>query len=91
MTDCGSLLHGIECPMVCTQLVFKCTVVVGEKDALRQPDGMQEARGLGVTVTVVAMGCMTLRAAANEVMRVTAVRFENAYHLMSCPIGPHPY
>ncbi|KAF9890705.1 tryptophan synthetase [Aspergillus nanangensis] len=63
VADCGSLSHGVECATVCAQMGLQCTVVVGEKDAQRQPDGVREVRRLGAAVTVVATGCMTLRAA----------------------------
>ncbi|CAI7639111.1 unnamed protein product [Penicillium manginii] len=91
ITDCGSARHGIECAMVCSQLGMKCTVFMGAKDALRQQENVKSITRLGAIFISVNIGSKKLRAAAAEAMRASTNRFQTAYYLPSCPVGPHPY
>ncbi|CAG8917919.1 unnamed protein product [Penicillium salamii] len=91
ITDCGSARHGIECAIVCSQLGMKCTVFMGARDALSQQENVNRITRLGAIFISVNIGSKKLRAAAAEAMRASTNRFQTAYYLPSCPVGPHPY
>jgi tryptophan synthase len=92
VTDCASAKHGKFTAYMCDRLGLRCVIVMGAADALAQEADVLEMERLGATILTSRSpsGMGSLRSAITEAFRYSVCNYDNAYYLMSGPIGPHP-
>ncbi len=91
IAETGAGQHGVATATAAALLGLRCTVFMGEEDAVRQAPNLRRMRLLGAEVEVVGSGSRTLKDAVNAALREWVACVEDTHYCMGSVVGPHPF
>ncbi|GAA5825541.1 hypothetical protein JCM5353_002333 [Sporobolomyces roseus] len=91
VAETGSGVHGLAVASVCEQYGFECVIYIGETDAERYPNSLDQIRSHGAQVKIVCSGTRKLKDAINDLVQDWVVDLETTYYLTSMAVSPAPY
>ena len=90
IAETGAGQHGVATATVCALMGLECTVIMGEKDIVRQAPNVARMKMLGAKVVPATSGSKTLKDATNEAIRYW-IQHPETFYLIGSVVGPAPH
>ncbi len=91
IAETGAGQHGVATATVASMFGLECEIFMGCEDIERQKLNVFRMKLLGVKVTPVKSGSMTLKDACNETIRDWVTNVRTTHYIIGSVVGPHPY